>query len=60
MAKHIHIGRLGEWMAMNYIHTKGYVILFRNWRSGHWEIDLVARKGDVLHFIEVKTNILSL
>ena len=56
MAKHMHTGKIGEWLALNYMHRKGYVIQFRNWRSGHWEIDLVARKVDVIHFIEVKTK----
>ena len=27
-----------------------------NWRSGPYEIDIIARKGDVLHIVEVKTR----
>ena len=34
----------------------GYGICDTNWRSGPYELDIVARKGDVLHFVEVKTR----
>ena len=34
----------------------GFAILERNWRSGRYELDIVARRWDELHFIEVKTR----
>jgi len=54
MAKHNHTGKLGETLATQYFLNRGYTILHTNWRSGHWEIDIIAEKDRVLHFIEVK------
>ncbi len=47
-------GNIGESLAADYLQDKGYVILHRNWRRGHWELDLIAEKEGLLHFIEVK------
>ena len=46
----------GEDIAIDYLRRKGYVILDRNWRSGHREIDIVARKDDTVVFVEVKAR----
>ncbi|MBK8711531.1 MAG: YraN family protein [Niastella sp.] len=54
MAKHNHTGKLGETLAVDYFLNQGYLILHKNWRAGHWEVDLIAQKDKVLHFIEVK------
>lgn len=43
-------------MAVELLINKGYKILDRNWRSGHKEIDIVARDGDTLIAVEVKTR----
>jgi putative endonuclease len=48
------LGRQGEETAARYLQTKGYCILERNVRTPHGEIDLIARKGEVLVFVEVK------
>ena len=56
MEKHIETGRLGESLAAKWLKCQGFEILFRNFRIGRYEIDLVARKCQVLHFIEVKTS----
>jgi putative endonuclease len=56
MALHNELGRKGEQLAEGYLARLGYCILFRNWRCGRSEIDLVAAKDNVLHFIEVKTR----
>lgn len=50
------LGRLGEDAAIQYLMTGGYRILCRNFRCRAGELDIVASKGDVLHFIEVKTR----
>ena len=56
MALHNELGRKGEQLGEDYLANCGYSILFRNWRYGRSEIDLVAAKDNVLHFIEVKTR----
>jgi putative endonuclease len=56
MAKHNQTGTFGESIAANYFLEKGYHILHQNWRHSHWEVDIIASKENVLHFIEVKTR----
>lgn len=51
------IGAEGEDVAMEYLRKEGYLVIERNWRHGsHIEIDIVAERDGVLHFIEVKTR----
>ncbi len=50
------LGQRGEAAAMQYLRESGYLIHERNWRSGPYEIDLVAEHWDTLHFVEVKTR----
>jgi putative endonuclease len=54
MAKHNDVGREGEELAVAFLLRNGFSILHRNWRYGHLEIDLIAMKGNLIHFIEVK------
>jgi len=49
-------GRRGERAAVDYLRRAGFVILERNWRSGRYELDIIARRWDELHFVEVKTR----
>ena len=49
-------GRAGEEAAREFLRKAGYGICAMNWRSGPYEIDIIARKGDVLHIVEVKTR----
>ena len=56
MAKHIHTGIMGEQLARAYFENNGYYIIVQNWRHSHWEVDIIASKDDILHFIEVKTR----
>jgi putative endonuclease len=56
MAAHNDTGRKGELLAACWLSTHGFQIMFRNWRHGRGEIDIIAKKGGVLHFIEVKTS----
>lgn len=50
------LGRTGEAVAASFLQKKGYRILERNYRNHFGEIDIVARDGDALVFIEVKTR----
>lgn len=56
MANHNDIGKNGENLAATYLESKGYTIVCKNWRHSYYEIDIIARKGKKLHFIEVKTR----
>lgn len=49
-------GSRGEQLAAEYLVTNGFAIVERNWRYGHWEVDIIASKNDRLHFFEVKTR----
>lgn len=56
MAEHNILGKRGEDVAVAYLVKKGFVILKRNWRSGHKEVDIIAMDGPTLVFVEVKTR----
>lgn len=51
------IGARGEQYAYEYLKKSGLEILERNWRCRHGEIDLVARDGRLIVFVEVKTRV---
>lgn len=50
------IGAWGEEVAEAYLRGKGYVILERDWHSGHRDIDIIAQRDNLLVFVEVKTR----
>ena len=56
MANHHLFGTTGEQLAGNYLQQRGFKILFTNWRYSHYEIDIIASKNNVVHFIEVKSR----
>lgn len=49
-------GNRGETLACTILKKKGYEILERNYRYGHGEIDIIARDGETLVFVEVKSR----
>ena len=49
------IGSLGEEMTCSYLKDRQFVVLEQNYRNRYAEIDVIALKGDTVHFIEVKT-----
>ena len=50
------LGAQGERLACSELRRRGYAILARGFRTRHGEIDIVARDGDVLVFVEVKSR----
>ena len=52
----LSLGRWGEEEAVRYLQRLGMKILERNFRTPVGEIDIIARKGRLLLFIEVKTR----
>ncbi len=56
VSNHIMLGKWGEEIAAAYLREQGYVILECDWRSGHRDIDIIARDADYLVFVEVKTR----
>ncbi|TKT82665.1 YraN family protein [Aquamicrobium sp. LC103] len=49
-------GHRGEWLASVALMLKGYRILARRYRTRLGEIDLIARRGDLVLIVEVKTR----
>lgn len=49
-------GRWGEDLAAAHYRRHGYDLLDRNWRSPTGELDIVAARGDVVVFCEVKAR----
>jgi len=56
MARHNELGRKGEALAVAWLVARGYEIIHRNWRHGRYEVDIIAIRDGVYHFIEVKTG----
>lgn len=56
MSGHLQRGKNGEDTAVALLLQRGYSIVHRNWRHKHLEVDIVAREGDILVFVEVKTR----
>lgn len=53
---HTEFGAKGEDAASHVLLSKGYTILDRNFRWSHLELDIIARKDDLVVFAEVKTR----
>ena len=50
------LGRQGEDMVCGFLQDRGHIILERNWRCGHLEIDIISFDNEGIHFVEVKTR----
>ena len=56
MAQHNDLGKLGEELAVEFLQKNGYEIVETNWTFQKAEIDIIAKTGDTLAVIEVKTR----
>jgi len=56
MARKDVLGRRGEEIAARYLTDHGYRVIARNWRCRSGEIDVIARQGESVVFVEVKTR----
>ena len=56
MANHNRLGEKGETLAVDFLKAKGYHIVERNKRFGRAEIDIIAKIGEEIVFVEVKTR----
>ncbi|MCX6100515.1 MAG: YraN family protein, partial [Candidatus Bipolaricaulota bacterium] len=52
----VTLGAEAEELACGVLRQAGYLVVTRNWRTRLGEIDIVARDGDVLVFVEVKAR----
>lgn len=50
------LGIQGENLAVAELERRGYAILARRYRTRHGEIDIVARDGETVVFVEVKAK----
>jgi putative endonuclease len=53
----VSLGKQGEELACTVLRSRGYVILDRRYRTRSGEIDIVARDGQMLVFVEVKARV---
>jgi len=56
MAIHNDLGTAAEILAVTWLKEHGYEVMFHNWRSGRYEIDIIAQKEGKLHIVEVKSR----
>ncbi|OZV70706.1 YraN family protein [Winogradskyella aurantia] len=56
MAQHNELGKKGEQLAVDFLIENNYAIIERNYRFDKAEVDIMAKKGDVLAIVEVKTR----
>lgn len=52
-----HIGQRGEDAVCEMLIKDGHIILERNWRYGHLEIDIISLSNNGIHFVEVKSRV---
>src|ERR1700761_7516104 len=50
------LGKKGEGLAAEWLLKREFKILHRNWRHNRCEVDIIAHRNKILHFIEVKTR----
>ncbi len=56
MASHNETGKEGEELALGWLRQNGFEILHCNWRYSRYEIDIIAKKDNLLHIVEIKSR----
>lgn len=51
-------GAAGEAFTVEWLRSNGFLIVERNWRYNQYEVDIIATRRGVMHFVEVKTRAL--
>jgi putative endonuclease len=54
-ARH-ELGLVGERIAARWLQSAGWMVVAHRFRSGHRDVDLIARRGQVVAFVEVKAR----
>jgi putative endonuclease len=52
----VRVGKLGEELAGRFLRERGYQILTTNYRCRQGEVDIVAKDGEEVVFVEVRTR----
>jgi putative endonuclease len=55
MAEHNQIGKLGEQISKTFLIKHGFLFIENNYRTRQGEVDIVVKKDNKIHFIEVKS-----
>ncbi|MEN9338244.1 MAG: hypothetical protein RIQ41_558 [Candidatus Parcubacteria bacterium] len=55
MAEHNELGKIGESVAKTFLMKHGFAVIEANYRTKYGELDIVAKKDNKLHFVEVKS-----
>lgn len=56
MAQHNELGKIGEQLAVDFLESKGYEIIARNYTFQKAEIDIIAKHNNMMICVEVKTR----
>ncbi|WP_298532518.1 YraN family protein [uncultured Algibacter sp.] len=56
MAQHNELGKKGEQLAVDFLLKNNYIIIEQNYRFDKAEVDIIAKKDEILAIIEVKTR----
>jgi len=57
MSQHNEVGKIGEEIAKKFLEKQGYKIIEQNYKTKYAEIDLIAKKGEDLILVEVRTKV---
>jgi len=56
MAAHNELGRIGELLGLCWLLGQKFEIIYTNWKHAKVEVDIIAKKSSILHFIEIKSR----